>query len=77
MGRVEENIHASILAYSAKPNPDFNGFLDYNIDVIDVAICQLAIRIRQRNVNNTDDILGPRRHRTIRIIRCIDNRMGI
>jgi len=39
---VEENFHASVLAHSAKPNPDFYGFLDYNIDFVDVALCQLG-----------------------------------
>jgi len=41
--RAKEDSHASVLAHTAEPNPNFNGILVHHSDTANLAISQLAI----------------------------------
>ena len=57
--RAEEDSHAPILANTAEPNPDFYGFLVYNLDFVNLAISELEIPRNGISNRNTTDVSRP------------------
>ena len=57
--RAEEDSHAPILANTAEPNPDFYGFLVYNLDLVNLAISELEIRRNGFSNRHTTDVSRP------------------